>query len=84
MINNFLKIGNQDVYFFPAQKSITNFLTVLVVIFVPSMLCVKPCVWGYCKKQDEHEPGHGEFEQVQGQDNGIEPDGPRGIIDDVK
>lgn len=60
MINNFLKQGKQDVYFFGAQRGITNFLVVMVFICVPLMLCVKPCVLGCClKKKDGHD-----FEQV--------------------
>lgn len=60
MINNFLKGGNQDVYFFDSQKTISNLLLMFVVIAVPLMLCVKPIIFGCCLKVEHKED---EFEK---------------------
>lgn len=54
MINNFLKGGVQDVYFFEHQKGFSNLLLVFVIIAVPLMLCVKPIVFGCFGKVEEH------------------------------
>lgn len=62
MIANFMKLGEQDVYWMGPQKGITQLLLVLVFIAVPAMLCVKPCVLGCCCKK-EHGP-HNEFERI--------------------
>lgn len=62
MINNFLKGGAQDVYFFDGQKGLTNFLVITVILCMPMMLCVKPCVLGCCfKPAHDH---HGDFERI--------------------
>jgi V-type H+-transporting ATPase subunit a len=53
MINNFLKMGTQDVYFFEDQKTVTNILTILVVVSIPLMLFVKPCALAYCCRSKE-------------------------------
>ena len=42
MINNFLQLGTQDVYWFPGQKGINVFLLIAVFLAVPMMRCVKP------------------------------------------
>jgi V-type H+-transporting ATPase subunit a len=70
MINNFLKMGAQDVYFFDGQKGVTLFLVILVVICMPLMLCVKPCVWGCCTKKDHH--SEEEIERIQAQQDSLE------------
>jgi len=57
MINNFLAQGKQpfitqtgsiDVYMFPAQRGLSEFCVVMVLICVPIMLFVKPCSACYC------------------------------------
>jgi len=57
MINNFLAQGKQpfitqtgsiDVYMFPAQRGLSEFCVVMVLISVPIMLFVKPCSACYC------------------------------------
>lgn len=57
MINNFLAGGNQpfsnstfsgNIFLFPAQQGISEFLVILVLICVPLMLFVKPCSLMYC------------------------------------
>ena len=57
------------------QRGITNFLTAMVFICVPLMLCVKPCVLGCCHKKKE---GHGgDFERIdagQGESHNEEAD----------
>lgn len=55
MINNFLKGGVQDVYFFESQKMVSNLFLLLVIISVPLMLCVKPIVFGCLIKSDHKE-----------------------------
>ena len=57
VINEFLALGKQpytnqtgtiDVYFFPAQRAISEIFVVLVLICVPIMLFVKPCSACFC------------------------------------
>ena len=57
MINNFLDYGNQpfvtptgiiDVFMFPAQRGISEFCVVMVLVCVPIMLLVKPCSAKFC------------------------------------
>jgi len=57
MINNFLDYGHQpfvtptgiiDVFMFPAQRSISEFCVVMVLVCVPIMLFVKPCSAKFC------------------------------------
>ena len=57
MINNLLSGGNQpftnssgtyEIYLFPAQKGVSEFLVVCVFICIPLMLFVKPCSMMYC------------------------------------
>jgi V-type H+-transporting ATPase subunit a len=85
MINNFLKMGGQDVYFFEGQKGVTLFLVILVVVCMPLMLCVKPCAWGcFCKKEEHHAE---EIERTNAQNDSQEdlnPNANGGIEDDVK
>jgi len=66
MINNFLKLGKQDVYFFDGQKTFNAIFIVLVVISMPLMLCVKPCALAYCCKP--HHEHHEDFEKIEGHD----------------
>jgi|LauGreDrversion4_2_1035121.scaffolds.fasta_scaffold337949_2 hypothetical protein len=79
MINNFLAQGKQpfitqtgsiDVYMFPAQRGLSEFCVVMVLISVPIMLFVKPCSACYCPAYagldefiphaEDGEHGHGE------------------------
>lgn len=66
MISNFLNLGTQAIYFFPQQKSINIVLLIAVFIAIPSMLCVKPCVMGFCvsHKHDEHDDEEN-FEKIE-------------------
>lgn len=58
MINNFLAMGKQpfinaagqktDVYLFDAQRGLSLFFVIIVVICVPIMLFVKPCSACFC------------------------------------
>lgn len=73
MINNFLKFGKQpgptgsgleDIYFFPSQQPINVVLLLMVVISVPSMLCVKPCALAYCCKP-KHDHAE-DFDRIEG------------------
>lgn len=66
MINNFLAMGKQpfvltsgetiDVYLFPAQRAISETLVVIVLICIPIMLFVKPCV--ACCGNKAHDEAH--------------------------
>lgn len=68
MINNFLQLGSQDVYFFPGQKLINVILLIMVFVSVPLMLCVGPCALAYCCKPDHgHAEVHDDFDKIEGE-----------------
>lgn len=89
MINNFLAMGKQpfetatgtvDVYLFPAQRAMSEFLVVVVLICVPFMLFVKPCSAACCPKwagMDEYIP-HAEDEEHE--NHGSNPNGEEQIL----
>lgn len=77
MINNFLKFGSQCTtndgvetcfYYFPGQKAINGVLLAVVIISIPLMLCVKPCVLGICCKPQKEHHADGDFDKIEGKD----------------
>lgn len=86
MINNLMAFGSQanlgDVYFFPAQQSLSLVFVIMVAISVPLMLCVKPCAWAFCCKpvEDHHE----EFDNIAPAGNEPEADEANQLIDTGK
>lgn len=88
MINNFLAMGKQpfvtqdgtiDVYLFPAQRGISEFLVVLVLICVPVMYFVKPCSACCCPVYAGMEEyiSHGEHHEEA---DGSNPNGEEQIL----
>jgi V-type H+-transporting ATPase subunit a len=80
MINNFLQLGTQDVYWFPGQKGINVFLLIAVFLAIPMMLCVKPCAHAYCCKphHDSHEDEEN-FDKIDAENADKHVDGDKNI-----
>jgi len=78
MINNFLGGGKTectplgqdtiDFYMFPKQGPASEWLVIIVLICVPLMLCVKPCIVLCCPGHKNQPHANEEFDAIQGED----------------
>lgn len=88
MINNFLASGLQNftnntgtyqIYLFDAQRGLSEFLVVLVLVCVPFMLCVKPCSMMYCPAFAGLEDVHVHNEAARNEDS-QNPNGEEALL----